>query len=474
MLIGHTLRYLLPQLLAPAAQLASTVLWTHWLAPAQMAVFTLASVAQELAYLGSLGWFAVYALRYLPAQTGGEARERHLVTENMLVLASPVASIVFAGVAVYGFPAGQSDLPTLLAVAAFFATKTIGALYAERARAQSAFTAYGILQTAGPVGGMVLGYFVVSRGWTSADALLLAYAAAQAAGTLLALPGLGMRWRLGTPDRHILRAAVAFGGPVLFLSGLSWLAENYVRYLVQWEVGAAALGSMIVGWSLGRRCASVTTMLVTTAAFPLAARLLNEGRRDQALAQLSVNAALVVAVLVPAVVGMFLLGPALATIAVAPGYRETTVSVLGVAMLGGALRNLHVHTTDQLMVLDRRIRLAAIVDVFEIATGIAASLAGLYLFGMRGAVLGQAVSSAATLAFGIRCAHVRLGFRWPWADSAKIALSAAVMGLAIVSLNSSASLEGLLQDTIAGIVVYAIVCSLLYRRTLQAMRARPE
>ncbi len=58
MLIAHTLKYLPAQLLAPLAQVASVVLWTHWLAPQEMGVFTLVSVTQEMAYLGCLGWCA--------------------------------------------------------------------------------------------------------------------------------------------------------------------------------------------------------------------------------------------------------------------------------------------------------------------------------------------------------------------------------------------------------------------------------
>ena len=43
MLIKHTLQYLPAQLLSPLAQLASMILWTHWLAPVEMGVFTLVS-----------------------------------------------------------------------------------------------------------------------------------------------------------------------------------------------------------------------------------------------------------------------------------------------------------------------------------------------------------------------------------------------------------------------------------------------
>jgi O-antigen/teichoic acid export membrane protein len=130
------------------------------------------------------------------------------------------------------------------------------------------------------------------------------------------------------PDRELLKAAAQFGAPMLGLGLLGWLGENYIRYLVQWREGATALGLMVVGWALGRRCASVASMLVTTAAFPLAARLLNQGRRQEALQQLRLNAALMLAVLVPVTVGVELLGATLVQLTVAAEYRELTTGML--------------------------------------------------------------------------------------------------------------------------------------------------
>ena len=78
MLISHTLKYLPAQLLSPLAQLVSVIVWTHWLSPAEMGVFTLVTVTQELAYLGCLGWFAIYALRYLPPREDAKGLATYL------------------------------------------------------------------------------------------------------------------------------------------------------------------------------------------------------------------------------------------------------------------------------------------------------------------------------------------------------------------------------------------------------------
>lgn len=474
MLISHTLRYLPAQLLSPLAQLASMVLWTHFLAPAEMGVFTLVTVSQEIAYLVCLGWFSVYALRFLPPDSDVAGRARYLGTENSVVLASVLASAVAAAVSSLFLPEGHHSLGLLAAMAAFFASKALNAHYAERARAQSSFLAYSLVQLAGPVGGLLLGWLAMRWLAPSASVLLGAYALAQTLGTVLAWPGLGMVWRLPRPDGQLLRDAFGFGGPLLLLAVLGWMAENYLRYLVQWHSGPAALGLMVVGWALGRRCASVASMLVATAAYPLASRLLNEGKRAEALAQMRTSAALLLAVLLPVTAGVEALGPALVAVTVAAEYRQVTTELLGLSMLAGAVRNLHMHVTDQIMVLDRRIRMAAEVDVVEIVACAACSLAGLVWWGLPGAVAGQAVGSLLTLALSMWWAQKHLGFRWPWADTARILLASLVMAGVLTGVHPDASLWGLLGGTVLGGVVYLLVMALLFAPLLRRWWARRQ
>lgn len=467
MLLSHALRYLPTQLLSPLAQLASMVLWTHWLAPDAMGAFTLVSVMQEMAYLACLGWFSTYALRYLPPRTEPDALRRYLATENVVVLACVALSLAVAWPATWTLPEPQRHAGTVLAVGLFFATRALNAHYGERARAQSSFLSYGILQLAGPVGGLLLGWLALHHFAPDANVLLLSYALAQLLGTVLALPGLGMHWRLKSPDTILLRAALAFGGPVLGLSALGWVAENHIRYLVQWQAGATALGLMIVGWSLGRRCASVAAMLVTTAAFPLAARLLNEGRQEEALSQLRVNAALMLAVLMPATLAMQFVGPDLATLTVAAAYRDITGQLLGLSVLAGMLRNLHVHATDQLMLLQRRMAMIAQVNLIEIAACVLASALGLALWQLRGAVIGQALGSALALAISLGWARRHLGFRWPWADSLRITAASGAMAAALWAWHPAPSVLGTALWMAWGGLAYALACAVLFHAALR-------
>lgn len=467
MLIRHTLKYLPAQLLSPAAQLISMILWTHWLTPAEMGLFTLLTVTQEMTFIGCLYWFSLYTLRYLPSSDDIAARQRYLNTENGILLASVGGTLLSALITAAVLYPNHNLWLTTLGIGLFFVTRAFNAHYTERARAQSAFLAYTLLQTVGPVLGVGLGVLALEHFDATAIVLMAVYTLTQALGLLFALPMLGMQWRLRMPDRALVKAALAFGVPMLGVYALAWVAENYIRYLVQWGAGATALGLMIVGWTLGRRCSALVSMLVVTAAFPLASRLFNEGRRDEAMAQLSINAALLLAVLAPATVAVELLGSTLVAFVVAPEYRETTTSILSLSMLGGMLRNLHMHVTDQVMVLELQMKQLGIVSAVEIVASIVASLFGLYFYGLDGAVIGQALGSLPTLGLSLYWVSVRHGFVWPWSETIRILLATLAMAAAIVWVGREPTLQSLLIDTAVGIVSYALALALLFFRELR-------
>lgn len=462
MLLRQTLQYLPAQFLAPAAQFVSALMWTWWLAPADMGAFILVSATQELAYLFSLSWFSTYALRYMPGAGDPGLRRRFLGTETTLMLLLTLPQIAAAWLTVEVVDAAERTLLGGALVAAYYVTRSLNTYYSERARAQGAILAYTILQVAGPVGGLVVGVAALEMVGPGSLALLGAYAIAQAIGTLVALPMIGFSLRPAPVDREITKAALAYGGPMLGLAVLAWGGENNLRYVVEYMAGPEAFGLLAVGWGIGRRCASVASMLVMAAAFPLASRLLNEGRRDAALAQLKTNAAILAAVLFPTVAGVVLVGGLLTDLAVAAEYRETTKAILGLSALAGALRYVHLHTTDQNFVLERRFLACASVHVTENILVVVLAAIGLAAGGLVGAVAGAAVASGLTTLYSGWLAVTRLDFQVPVLDLAKVTAATLFMASALHLTPYPHSATGLAIAVVLGGVYYVGAMALLY------------
>ena len=293
--------------------------------------------------------------------------------------------------------------------------------------------------------------------------MILAYGIAQFIANLVAAPLIGVAILPRRIDRSILRAAFAYGGPILLLYGLGWIAENNFRYVIGHISGAAAFGLMAVGWGLGRRCASFGAMLVAAAAFPIAARLLNEGKRTEALQQLATNAALLIGVMAPTVVGIAMISTPATDLLIAEPYREMTKAILGLSALAAAIRFLHVHVSDQIFILEKRLSYAGIVDVVEIVAAVVLTTAGLLLYGPIGAVIGTALGSALAVFVSMYLAIRKLDFILPVLDIAKVTVATGVMALGLASIPTAQSITGLVLTILLGMVLYAVAIVIAYR-----------
>ena len=466
MLIRQTVLYLPAQFLSPVAQFLSMMIWTWWLSPTEMSTFVLVTSTQELAYMVSRSWFSFYTLRFLPPAEDVNGRRRYLETETTLLVILTLPELVAAALSMHFFDGRGDSLIIFLIIAAYYVTRGLNNHFGERARAQDKIFAYTLLLTSGPVGGLVAGFLVTKIFGASAGELLLAYAAMQALGTAVALPMIGASFRTARLDLVILKDAILNGGPMLAINGIGWFGENGIRYVVEHIGGSAAFGLMAVGWGLGRRSASVASMLVAVAAFPIAARLINAGDREAALDQLKTNAALLTAVLLPSVVGLWLVTDILVDLAVAETYRDVTRAILGIAAFGGMVRAYHAHATGQMLTLDRRYGLLVIIGLFEIVATIGLATIGFYMDYLVGVVIGALVASGLTLALSATIAVRLCGFRFPVADTARIAVASLVMGLVVHAVNWPHTALGLVGAVSIGGLFYVATLAAVYYRHL--------
>ena len=466
MLIRQTILYLPAQFLSPVAQFLSVMIWTWWLPPAQMSTFVLVTSTQELAYMLSRSWFSFYTLRFLPPAEDADGRRRYLETETTLLVLMTLPELAAAALSMHFFDGNGDPFPVFLIIAAYYVTRGLNNHFGERARAQDRILAYTLLMTSGPVGGLVAGVVATEIFGASAGGLLVAYAAMQALGTAVALPMIGASLRTARLDLTIFKAAVLNGGPMLAVNGIGWFGENGIRYVVDQIGGSTAFGLMAVGWGLGRRSASVASMLVAVAAFPIAARLINAGDRDTALEQLKTNAALLTAVLLPSVVGLWLVTDILVDLAVAETYRDVTRSILGLAAFGGMVRAYHAHATGQMLTLDRRYGLLVIVGLFEIVATTGLAVVGFSVNYLVGVVVGALIASGLTLAFSATLAIRLCGFRFPAADTVRIAFATAVMGGAVYTIDWPHTALGLVGATLIGGLSYVMALAAVYYKRL--------
>jgi O-antigen/teichoic acid export membrane protein len=310
--------------------------------------------------------------------------------------------------------------------------------------------------------GLIFGLIAVMYVEATPEALLFAYAAAQALGLIVSWPFTSVVLRRPKIDPAIWRAAWIFGGPLMISSAMTWVGNHAIRFIVEFGAGRAAVGMMTVGWWMGLRLAAFVGLLVMGAAFNVAVERI---RREGAAAgrkQLAMNGAMLLAILVPSVVGVWLVGAQLVPHLVDVDYRETTAAILPIAMLAGAARVFREHGSDPAFLLFEKAYWPPYIGTLDAIATVTFCVAGLYLGGVTGAAWGCMLGAVAGAAASLLIAHFRTGFFIDWADVVRIGLATSAMSLPLLFLPREMSLWTVCFAAGVGAAIYGAVLAVLY------------
>ncbi|MBK9082302.1 MAG: lipopolysaccharide biosynthesis protein [Rhizobiales bacterium] len=473
MLIRQTLLYVPAQLVGPLFQFVAAIVWTHWFDAAGYGALALILAAQELIFFSCLGWWSHATLRYLGEATTDKQRRRYRASESGVLV---VTSLLQAGAAVGAF--GMFDLPTspglVAATVAFTISRSLLTYLGDRARTEGRVGAYTATQIAGPALGFVVAFACVALASPTPAAAIAGFAAAQTLGALIVARSLGVGVTFGRVDPRILSRAFAYGLPLIVAGAVGWVSLNGIRLVVERFGSLEAVGLVSVGWGLGQRLASVAAMFFTAAAYPLALRALQAGRRAEALEHLSLNGALLFGLLAPMAAGLAFVTRPLAELMIAAPFQAATIAILPAAALTGALRNWRVHFFDQPMLLFERTRLLMALSIGEAAMTLAFCVVGLVKGGLVGAVWGCVAATAITAAISACFATLMFGLRLPLGHIARFSAATAAMSLALSSgVWSAASPGRALAGAVAiGVAVYGACLVALYPEVARALLGR--
>ncbi len=461
MLFRQTVLYLPAQVVGPVVQFISIILWTYFLDPTEMGVLALISAAQEFGYIATLFWFTLFTMRYYDKSATGEAREAFLNTESGVLAVAAIVTVL-----------GVLALPLFIDVSwslalsasslAYCTSRTIATHLTDRARTAADTMTYSAMQIIWPVLGLIFGVVFVKVFGPTAANVLWGYAAAQALTLLLALMRLDIGHRPFEISKDMIHTALKYGLPLVAGGLFIWLANNGLRFVIEHQAGAAAVGLVTVGWGLGLRAAAFAAMLVTAAAFPLAVARAREDGMAEGQAQLIRNGILLLAILAPAAAGLWAISAPLVERIVAAPFREMTAAVLPWAILAGAARNLRMHFGEQVFLLREETHVPLVNDVVDGVTTLIGGAIGLVFGGLLGSVQGAAVGAVLSLAVTLSCAAHWHGFAFPLSHFLRILTATAVMVGVLHFVPVSADLVSLGFAVGVGGAVYALALAIVY------------
>lgn len=474
MLVRNTLLYLPAQILGPAAQFASILVFTYWMTPEPYGILTFVFASQDFVFLLCLSWWSQYTVRYFEHGDSSEAIGYRRSEGTILLgtiglqIATTLASLRIA----------TPDISVALGLAAVVYTvpRCLVLHLGERARAQHRILDYSLAQSLGPIVGLGLALAAVTLWPATLEVVLTAYGVAQIGILIFLAVRQNLDVAIRRPDGAILRRALLFGLPLIASGVAAWAGMNAIRIVVDRAMGPSEMGLIAVGWGLGSRLTATAAMLVTVAAYPLAVASLRAGAKEDAYNQIMANGILMLGILLPASVGLYLVQDSLVTLLVARPFQVMTLAVLPAALAAGLFRNIRTHIADQLYMLIEETMTVLYLTIGEAACVILGCLIGLVLGGAPGAAIGSACGYGIAMVAGFWLLVVWTRLDVPWRDIAGLLGATGFMSLAVslVPQGAGGPAAVLVLKVTIGALAYALAVAVLFPSILRQLRVWRE
>jgi len=446
-LLRHSFVYLAGRIGPGLLTFLSLVLFSRLVSPAEYGIYSVVVSTAILANLAGFYWTRTSLTRFLPVE-GNKCLGSVLALTLILTAASAFAAL---GLYATGLPLRMVLLGFLLLLGMAW-----GDLGLELCRARLNPIHYGLIYTTRAFLALVFGVALARWGATG----LLT-------GTIIAhfIPFFWQLVRDGfwthlNWDREQLRTLWRYGWPLGLTFGLAAIVNNSDRLIIAAWLGEEKAGLYAVGYDLARQSLWLLIESVNLAAFPLAVKAMEAGGPAQAIPQLRMNVSLLLAITLPATVGLALLAEPISRIFLGAAFHEVSAWLIPLIAVATALRGLRAYF-DQSFQLTRKTDGQFIVGLCGAGLNLVLNFILIPRMGIAGAAW------SAIIAYGLAClASVFVGKHYlpmplPWREVWRTSLAAGLMAAVLWFWPESSSVLSFALAGIAGGTVYVLMAVLL-------------
>ena len=383
--------------------LFSIVVFTRLLSPADYGVYALAFSAMSLAHTLLFTWMEAAMARFYAPQAEAGRLADHFATLYRSWLGAALAFAVLAGAGLMLWPAGG---PLKLAIGAGLAailTRSLVKLAQERRRAAGDVKGAALLDMGQTLAGFAIGAGLIVVGLKGA-APVAGLGAAAAIALIFVLPtelkrGVGGRFEMAQA-----RTYIAYGLPVALSLILSLALATTDRFLLAYYLNDTAVGVYHAGYSLANRTLDVMFIWLGAAGGPALIMALERGGTEALTRAAREQAGFMIALVLPAALGLALVARPLADVMVGPALRVGAAQVTPWIAASALFAGLTTYYTHQAFTLGRRTGLLLAAMSLPAAANIALCFILIPRFGLNGALW------ATTTSYGVGLiASVTLG-----------------------------------------------------------------
>lgn len=286
-------------------------------------------------------------------------------------------------------------------------------------------------------------------GGSGVTVLAAAAAATLAAGLLLPARSAELR-----ADAALARTLVVYGAPFCLTMVFAALTTTINPVLIGVLASREAVGGFTLSFTLVQVTLLVIAYGINAAVWPFAVRAADSGDPAAMRRQLGRAFVFLLGVLLPAAVGLAVLAPALARLAINPDYHEAIAQTTPWLCACAVMMALRIGYLDLSFQLVQRTGLLVWVTGGAAAINLALGVLLIPSFGALGAAVAMTVAVAVSLSHAALLAARHCPPELPLREAATIALAAALMGGLLAALPALPGVPGLALTVLAGGAAY--------------------
>jgi O-antigen/teichoic acid export membrane protein len=451
-LLSHAAIYLLARGVPGVIAFLAIPLFSRLLAPAQYGRYALVVATVGLLNALLFQWTRLSLVRYLPAYSSDASR---LKSTLLVSTFTPLLALGLIGGAFVLLPAAR-DWRTLVGPCwLILAAQAMFELCCEHARAGIRPWHYMVLQLTRSITAVALGVGLVLLGMGWWGPLL---------GTGIGMTlGVGYAWRRDwagvrwTIDRAVLHRVLGYGIPLSLTVALTAVIGTSDRFLIALFRGEDAAGLYSVAFDFTSQTLTLLMMVVYMAVFPLAVRAWEQQGPQAAREQMRANAALLLAVGVPCVVGISLLAPGIARLFLGESFRAAAAQIMPLVALSALVAGIKAYHFDAAFQFVQRTLDQVWIVLVAAIINVALNLIAIPRWGINGSAAASALSFLIAMAMTAWIGRRRVALPFPAAAVGQVLLASAAMAAVLYPLRGFQSPLAVIVQMSGGVVVYGLV-----------------
>jgi O-antigen/teichoic acid export membrane protein len=473
------LGYLPVNIVQGVVGLLSIVVFTRVLSPEAYGVYALAFSVMSLSQTALFVWLEASMARFYVRELEAGRLAGHFATlyrcYAVLAVGFPLAALAF----VWFCPMPNA---LRLAVVAGLATTPIRSLVKlsqERRRAAGDVTGAARLDVIQTGVGFLAGAGLAWLGLGGSAPLL---GTGVVAGVLLVwvLPTDLPRARGGRFEGARARMYASYGLPVAASLILALALASTDRFVLAAFRNESTVGVYQAGYSLANRTLDVVFVWLGMAGGPASIAALERGGHTALKDVAREQSGFMVALTLPAAVGLALVARPLADIMIGPALRQGAAQVTPWIAASAFFAGINTHYLHTAFTLARRTGRLMLAIAIPAVLNLILNLALVPRFGLQGALWATLASYGVGVGVSYTLGRRSLVLPIPWSTLSRAALSSAAMGAAVFCTPAYGGAAELVAKALVGVAIYGLLAWLLdlcgarthSGRLLQALRAR--